>query len=75
MKVEPCAVASLLVVFTGVSLGCRVLISFGVGIFMMFDSATESIKNLFQGLVVEILYFLDFLQKGDCPNFFFWWFF
>ena len=42
---------------------------------MIFDSATESIKNLFQGLVVEILYFLDFLQKGDCPNFFFWWFF
>ena len=43
--VEPCAVANLLVVFTGVSLGCRVLISSQVGILMKFNFAPESIKK------------------------------
>ena len=41
----PCAVASLLEVSRGVSFGCNVFISFHVGMFIMFDSAPESIKK------------------------------
>ena len=44
-KVESCAVASLLADFTGVSFGCKILISFQVGMLMIFDSAPESIKK------------------------------
>ena len=39
------AVSSLLIVFMGVTLGCRILISFQVGILMIFYSAPESIKK------------------------------
>ena len=42
---EPCAVASLLAVFTGVNFRCKTLISFQFGILMIFDSAPESIKK------------------------------
>ena len=41
-NVEPCAVSSLLVVC---KFGCRILISFQVGILIIFDSAPESIKK------------------------------
>ena len=42
---DPCAVASLLEVARGVNFGCNVLISFHVGMLIMFDSAPESIKK------------------------------
>ena len=42
-----CAVASLLAVFKGISFGCKILISFQVGILIIFDSAPESIKKSF----------------------------
>ena len=45
VKVDPCAVASLLVVLKGINWGCRILISFQVGMFIIFDSAPESIKK------------------------------
>ena len=54
----------------GVCLGCRILVSFQVGILMTFDSAPESIKNLFQGLLVENLHFLNFLRERELSNFF-----
>ena len=44
-NVYPSAVASLLEVARGVNFGCNVLISFHVGILIMFDSAPESIKK------------------------------
>ena len=44
-NVDPCCVASLLEVARGVNFGCNVLISFHVGILIMFDSALESIKK------------------------------
>ena len=44
VKVEPCAVASLLV-FRGNNFGCEVLISFQVGMLMLFDSAPDSIEK------------------------------
>ena len=44
-NVDPCAVASLLDVSRGVSFGCSDFISFHVGMFIMFDSAPESIKK------------------------------
>ena len=47
VKVEPCAVASLLAVFKGISFGCKTLISFQVGMLIISDSAPESIlKNI-----------------------------
>ena len=45
------------------------MISFQFGVLMIFDSAPESIKNLFQGLVVENLYFLDFLKEKRLSKF------
>ena len=38
---------------------------------MIFDSAPESIKNQFQDLVVEIIYFLDSLREMELSKFFF----
>ena len=70
INVEPCAVANLLAVLIGIRVGCSVLISFQVGILIIFDSAPESFKNLFQDLVVEILYFLDFLREMELSKFF-----
>ena len=43
--VDTCAVASLLEVARSVNFGCNVSISFHVGMFIMFDSAPESIKK------------------------------
>ena len=37
---------------------------------MIFDSAPESIKNLFQDPVVKVLYFLDFLREMVLSKFF-----
>ena len=45
--VDPCAVASLLVVLKGTNFGCRIFISFQVGMLIIFDSAAESIKKSF----------------------------
>ena len=44
-NVDPCAVANLLDVSRGVKFGCSNLISFHVGIIIIFDSAPESIKK------------------------------
>ena len=44
-NVDPCAVANLLDVSRGFKFGCNNLISFHVGILMIFDSAPESIKK------------------------------
>ena len=44
-NVDPCAVANLLEVSRGVNFGYNVLISFHVGIIIIFDSAPESIKK------------------------------
>ena len=44
-NVEPCVVANLLAVFKRINFGCKILISFQVGMFIMFDSAPESNKN------------------------------
>ena len=52
-NVDLCAVANLLAVLRGVKFGYSVLISFHVGILLIFDSAPDQ----FQDLVVEILYF------------------
>ena len=45
VKVDPCAVASLLVDLKGINFGCRTFISFHVGMLMIIDSAPESIKK------------------------------
>ena len=45
VKVDPCAVDSLLVVLKGINCGCRILILFQVGMFIILDSAPESIKK------------------------------
>ena len=47
VKTDHCAVASLLVVLKGNNFGCKILISFQVGMLMMFDSAPDSIKKSF----------------------------
>ena len=62
----------LLAVCMGIKFGCNVLKSFQVGVLMIFDSAPESIKNLFQGLVDETLYFLDFLREMELSKKNFW---
>ena len=50
-----------------------VFFSIHVGMLMIFDSAPESIKNPFQGLVVEIFfYFLDVLREMGSSKFFSW---
>ena len=46
------------------------MISFQVGMLIIFDSAPESIKNLFQDRVVELLYFLGFLREMGLSKFF-----
>ena len=58
-NVDLCAVANLLAVLRGVKFGYSVLISFHVGILLIFDSAPDQ----FQDLVVEILYFLGSLRE------------
>ena len=45
VKLDPCAVDNLLEVFEGSAFGCKVCISFHVGMFIKFDSTLESIKN------------------------------
>ena len=45
VKVDPCAAASLLVVLKNIDFGCRILFSFRVGMYIIFDSAPESIKK------------------------------
>ena len=45
VKLESCAVANLLQIFQGNNFGCKVCISFHVGIFIIIDSASESIKK------------------------------
>ena len=70
MKVDPCAVACLLVVLKGINFGCRIFISFQVGMLMIFDSNPEFNKNLFQGLVFEIVCISDFLKKVGLSRFF-----
>ena len=45
VKFNPCAVANMLEVFEGNNFGCKVCISFHVGLFLKFDSAPESIKK------------------------------
>ena len=42
---DPCAVANLLEVLEGINFGFKVCISFHVGMFIIFDSAPESIKR------------------------------
>ena len=41
VKLDPCAVASLLEVFKGNNFGCKVCILFQVGTFIIFDCASE----------------------------------
>ena len=41
-KLNPCAVANLLEVLEGINFGCK----FQVGMFILFDSAPESIKKI-----------------------------
>ena len=45
VKVDPCAVAGLLIVLKGINFGFKFFSSFQVGMLMMFDSAPESIKK------------------------------
>ena len=45
VKLDPCAVANLLEVFKGINFGCRVCISFQVGLLRIIDSTPESIKK------------------------------
>ena len=45
VKLDPCAVANLLDVFESFNFGCRVCISFKVGVIFRIDSAPESIKK------------------------------
>ena len=45
VKVDSCAVANLLEVFEDNNFGCKVCISFHVGILIKFDSAPESVKK------------------------------
>ena len=52
------------------SLVLLLLISFQVGILIIFDSAPESIKKSFQDLVVKFLSFLDFLRRMELSKFF-----
>ena len=47
VKFDPCAVATLLEVFESINFGCKICISFTVGMFIIFDSAPESIKKSF----------------------------
>ena len=44
-KVDPCSVASLLVVLNGNNFECRIFISFQVEMLMIFHSTPESIKK------------------------------
>ena len=45
VKHDPCAGANLLEVLEDINFGCRVCISFHVGMFIIFDSAPDSIKK------------------------------
>ena len=72
VKLDPCAVANLLDVFEGINFGCKVCISFEMGTFIIFDSALESIKNQFRGLLIENLYSLDFLEEVVLSKCFLW---
>ena len=56
----------------GVSFGCKVFISFHVGCLLCLILLLNQLKNLFQGLVVEILYFLGFLREMVLSKFFLW---
>ena len=47
VKLDPCAVAYLLEVLEFINFGCKVCISFHVGMFIIFDSAPESIEKSF----------------------------
>ena len=46
IKLDPCAVSSLLHVLKSSNFGCRIFISFHVGMLMMFDSAPESTRKI-----------------------------
>ena len=54
----------------GINFGCIVLISFQAGMLIIFDSAPESIKNLFQGVVFAIVWILNFLKEVGLSIFF-----
>ena len=45
VKLDPCAVASLLEVLQGINFGCKVCISIHVEMIIKFDSAPEPIKK------------------------------
>ena len=45
LKVDLCAVASLLVVLKDINFACRIFISFQLGMLITFDSAPEPIKK------------------------------
>ena len=63
--------AKLLNVFKIDKFGCRNCILFQVGIFMMFDSVSESIKKSIQGLVTEKVFF-GFSKKVKVSKCFLW---
>ena len=65
-------VANLLEIFEGINFGCKICISFQVGMFIIFNSAPESTKKQFRGLVIENLYFLDFVKEVVLSKFFLW---
>ena len=46
VKLDPCAVANLLEVLEGISFGCKVCVSFHVRIFILLDSAPESVLKI-----------------------------
>ena len=64
VKLGLCAVASLMEVLRGLTIGFPLRISFHflVGKKIKFDSAPEPIKNLFQNVVVKSFCFLSFLK-------------
>ena len=71
VKVDPCAVASLLVGLKGKNFGCRIFISFQVGRLIIIDSAPECIeKSYFKVWCLQLFGFWTFLKKWDCPCFF-----
>ena len=63
-------VASILVALKCINFGCRIFISFQAGLFIKFNSAPESLKKLFQGLLFAIVWILAFLKEVGLSIFF-----
>ena len=72
VKLDHCAVADLLEDFEGINFEWSVCMSFQMGMFIIFDSAPESIKKSISRVMIEKLYFLDFLKEVVLSNFFLW---